>query len=182
MNARTYTLESDDIITLTLAAHWPLKQTLALIADTEGDFDDRQEALRIFSELWEEHSESEHMSLYMHMHECPPIRRQANELDADRKHIDQWLKEITVDPKISKSVDAFDHDLTSFVQYLRTHLSNLEDQILPKYFAATRKRDRVLMGLLYLEARSLFENSENEIRIERPRAQPGNDENSGLPH
>ena len=120
--------QDQDIVTLILEDHKPLKELIAVMKDSEKSFVERKQAFMEFAPLLMTHAKSEEKALYEFMKSNPKLREMAFEGDTEHSLADQLCEEI----KRTRDQDLMSAQIKVLAESVEHHITEEERDILPE--------------------------------------------------
>lgn len=145
-------LQDDDIITLILDDHKPLKMLIKVLKDTKKhSLRERRKAFEEFATHLELHAKPEERVLYTHMKEEDEMREEAYEGDVEHELADQMVEEAK---RTSGDDDLWSARVKVLAELVEHHITDEEQDVLPDFRKHSTAEDRVRLGQEFLAAKT----------------------------
>ncbi len=156
-NGRSKTAQ-EDIVTLILEDHKPLKKLIEVLKDSEQSLSKRRKAFDQFAPLLISHAKPEEESLYVYMKQDKELREGGLEGDVEHGLADQLIEEA----KGTKDEDLWSARVKVLAELVEHHIEEEEEELLPDFRKNSEPDERVALGQTYLQLKADFE-AGNEI-------------------
>lgn len=156
------TPQDDDIITLILDDHKPLKSLIKILKDSDKHgLRERRKAFEEFATLLELHAKPEERVLYDHMKHDKELREEALEGDVEHGLADQMVEEA----QRTTDTDLWSARVKVLAELVEHHIKEEEEELLPDFRTHSTLEERVLLGQEFFSAKS--ELLDDEMPAER---------------
>jgi hemerythrin superfamily protein len=157
-----------DIVTLVLNDHKPLKQLIKVMKSEKAEFSEKKKAFEEFAPLLTAHAKPEEEALYSYLKKVKDLREEGFEGQVEHGLADQMVEEI----KRSKDKELTAAQIKVLAELVEHHIEEEEETILPDFKKETNLEDRVDIGQRYLELKNEIEaegsdDAPSERNIER---------------
>jgi hemerythrin superfamily protein len=144
---------SEDIVSLILQDHKPLKQLIKIMKSSERDFSERQQAFAEFAPLLVAHAKPEEWALYSYMKDDEEMRSEAFEGDVEHGLADQMAEEA----KRTDDQDVFSAKIKVLAELVEHHIKEEEEDLLPDFKKHASAEEREILGRRFIAFKNQIE-------------------------
>lgn len=139
---------ADDIITLILRDHEPLKKLIITLKDTEVGIEKKRPLYNKFEQLLSQHAKAEEESLYVHMKEEDDLCLEGLEGDTEHAIADQLMAEIS---EVRNDDDLWLAKVKVLAEVVEHHVKEEEKDVLKQVRKEFDQTERMEIGKEYLQ-------------------------------
>jgi hemerythrin-like domain-containing protein len=159
-------LQTDnDIISIILEDHKPLKQLIKVMKDTERSTEERFAAFEKFAPTLIAHAKPEEETLYVFMKKNEELKEDGYEGGVEHTIADQLVEEI----KRTSDEDMKDARIKVLAELVEHHIEEEEEELLPDLKKETEKDIRARIGNQFLELKIKYLAAGDENIIPDPK-------------
>lgn len=137
---------SDDVVTMILRDHKPIKELLTILKDGEAPISEKRTAFKEFEPLLSSHAKAEEKSLYNFLKESNETRVEALEGDSEHEIADRLIMELS---EISEDDDLWMAKVKVLAEVVDHHIKEEEKEVLKETIKDLSASDRSEIGLEY---------------------------------
>lgn len=149
-NATSRPDEDDDLITLILDDHRPLKEMIRVLKDAGRSLGERRGVFEDFARHLTVHARPEEEVLYARMKDDPVLRTEAFEGEVEHGLTDQMLEEA----KRTDDANLWSARVKVMAELLENHIHLEETELLPDFKARTTLEERARMGREFVDRKT----------------------------
>lgn len=153
MTGRKPSESREDIITLILADHKPLKQLIKTMKSDRAEDSEKIQAFKEFAKLLTVHAKSEEEALYVFMKKVKDLREHGFEGQVEHNLADQVMEEA----KRASEKDLKLAQIKVLAELVEHHIEEEEEDVLPEFKKETNLEDREDIGRHYIELKKEVE-------------------------
>jgi hemerythrin superfamily protein len=148
--------KSDDIISLILKDHEPIKKLLLILKDPDATLAKKRPAYAKFESVLSNHAKAEEESLYVHMKKEEDLRVEGLEGDTEHALADLLMKQIS---EIKNDDDTWMAKVKVLAEVVDHHVKEEEKEVLKQVRKDFDQDERIEIGIEYSQ---LLEEMENQ--------------------
>lgn len=152
----------EDIVTLILADHKPLKQLIKIMKSEKAEFSERMKAFEEFAPLFLIHAKAEDEALYTYFKKVEDLREHGFKCQVEHSLAEQALDAV----QASEEQDLTSAQIKVLAELVENHIAEEENVIFPDFIKESILEDREDIGRKYLKLKKEFE---EEIAENRPK-------------
>lgn len=145
-NSSAKKTESEDIVSMILRDHKPIKELLMILKDEDETISEKRAAFAEFEPMLSSHAKAEEKSLYNFLKESSDTRVEALEGDSEHEIADRLMMELG---EISKDDDLWMAKVKVLAEVVDHHVKEEEKQVLKETIKDLSTSDRSEIGLEY---------------------------------
>jgi len=156
------TAGTDDIISLILRDHEPIKKLIKSLSDIEIEIEKKRPLFLQFEKVLTQHAKAEEESLYVHMKEEDDLCIEGLEGDTEHAIAEQLMAEIG---EIKNDDDLWMAKVKVLAEIVDHHVKEEEGEIFKQVRKEFDQSERIEIGKEYVQQFNMYSESENAPKV-----------------
>lgn len=148
------TAATDDIVTLILRDHRPIKELILILKDQEISISKKRPAFADFESVLTSHAKAEEESLYVHLKEYDDLRTEGLEGDTEHAIAEQLMQEVN---QSKDDEDLWMAKVKVLAELVDHHVKEEEKEVLKEVRKEVSLEERMELGEMYSQLLSKYQ-------------------------